>query len=369
MIFHSISKKPVLLIGNGVRSAEASQLIYDFINKTNIPVITSMNAVDLVQDKNNLGFFGVYGNRVANLILSECDLIIAVGVRLGLRQIGPHPIKFAPKAKLIRVDIDEFEIERSIKEDEEKYIIDAKTFLTQLLEEDIPKYNVWSEKCFRLKDLIGNIDDVEGNIVVKKISDLLPINPIVSVDVGQNQVWSAQSLNLKGNEGRIFIAGGYGSMGCGIPYAIGASISQKYSKVYCITGDGGLQMNIQEFETIVREKIPIKILVLNNKTLGKITEVQSNDGDKIFTATAPNGGYTVPNFVDIAKAYKIKAISLENYELLDKYKNWLADDEPCLIDIKMSEDTQLIPKVNFHSYEILPKLEVSILEKAIRILK
>lgn len=357
MIFHSISKKPVFLVGNGLRSAGAKDLLDEIFEKTKIPVITSMNGVDLVQEGNRIGFFGVYGTRTANMIVEESDLIIAVGVRLGLRQIGPHSEKFAPNAKLIRVDIDKHEIERSVKIDEDKYITDAKSFLQDLLQENIPDYSKWLDKCFKLKDYLEGYDDEIGNLAVKKISSLLPVDPIISVDVGQNQCWTAQSLTLKGNKGRILIGGGYGSMGCGLPYSIGASIALNNKKGYCITGDGGLQMNIQELETVAREKLPIKILVLNNKTLGKISEVQIKAKELVLSQTTSSGGYTVPDFTKISLAYGIKSVTLSDYNLLDNYVDWLQDDEPCLINILLPEDTKLIPKIDFHSYKTYPIIE------------
>ena len=221
------SKKPVLVVGNGVRFSGASDLIYKFIEKTKIPVLTTMNGVDLVQDKYRIGFIGTYGNRISNMILNECDLVISVGARLGLRQIGHLKEYFAPNAKLIRVDIDSYELGRTIKEDEEQYNLDAKYFLEELLKEDVPLYEEWWNRCFDAKRLLEGYDDVEGNLCIDKIAQVLPKNPIVAVDVGQHECWVAQSLWLKGTKGRILIGGGYGAMGCGLPFAIGASISNR----------------------------------------------------------------------------------------------------------------------------------------------
>ncbi len=153
MIFHSIYKKPILIVGNGVRESGATEALQEFYKKTKIPVLTTMNAVDLMQDKDRLGFIGVYGNRVANLIVQEADLVIAVGARLGLRQIGNKPEYFAPKAKLIRIDIDQYELSRYIKEDEEKCLMDAKDFFISLLQQKIPSYEDWNKKCFAAKSL------------------------------------------------------------------------------------------------------------------------------------------------------------------------------------------------------------------------
>lgn len=357
MIFHTTSKKPVLIVGNGARSAGVAELIYNFIDKTHIPVLTSINTVDMVQDGKKIGFIGTYGNRAANMIVAESDLIIAVGIRLGLRQIGHKKELFAPKAELIRADIDQSELSRQIKPDEIKYLIDAGDFIRRILEEDIPDYTEWYNRCMSLKNLLEGIDDTEGNKVIKKIGKLLPPNPVVSVDIGQHMCWVAQSLETRGREGRIIIGGSYGAMGVGLTYAIGAAIANNKKKVFCITGDGGLQMNIQELETVVREKLPIKILVINNHVLGKISEVQEKSYDSRYAQTTEESGYTVPSFERIAKAYGIKATTVEEYDLLNNYTSWLEDDLPCLIDINIPCDTKLIPKIEFDTMEVSPKLD------------
>ena len=327
-----------------------------------------MNAVDLVQDQYHIGFIGTYGNRAANMILNECDLVIAVGARLGLRQIGHKKELFASKAKLIRVDCDQYELGRHIKDDEEQYNLDAKFFLSQLLLEDIPNYKEWCDKCHKVKELLLGYDDTAGNKLISKISELLPNDAVVAVDVGQNECWSAQSLHLKGTNGRIFIAGGYGSMGCGLPFAIGSSISRENGLTFCITGDGGLQMNIQELETVKREKLNIKILVVNNHELGKISEIQKGSYNGRFAQTTLESGYTVPDFVKIAEAYGIKSAKLDSYEKLDDYRNWLEDNEPCLLNITLPSLTLLIPKIKWDTCTIKPDLSSELEAKVLKIL-
>lgn len=363
MIFHLTSKKPILIVGNGARSAGVSNLIYEFIEKTHIPVLTTMNTVDMVQDKYRIGFIGTYGNRVSNMIMNECDLIISVGARLGLRQIGPKKELFAPKAKLIRCDVDQYELGRQVKADEEQYNFDAYYFMQQLISEEIPDYSDWWNRCHKVKELLSNYDDTEGNRLIKKIGDLIPENPMVTVDIGQNVCWTAQSLELKGTKGRIIIGGSYGAMGVGLPYAIGASISGGKSKVFCITGDGGLQMNIQELEVVKREKLPIKIFVINNKELGKISEIQHGSYNDRFSITTEESGYTVPDFEKLSVAYGIKAATLESYLELDKYKEWIEDDEPCLLNINLPSLTLLIPKIKWETCTIKPDLDVDTLNK------
>lgn len=331
-------------------------MVHEFAEKTNIPVLTTLNGVDLAQDSMHIGFIGTHGNRVANMILNECDLVIAVGARLGIRQVGRNPKGFAPKADLVRADIDEYELSRDIKVGEKKYHTDARDFMRILLSEEVKNFSDWKNQCLEAKEFLENYDVQPGNMAIRKISSLLPNNPIVAVDVGMNQCWAAQSLHLKGKKGRIHIGGGFGAMGCGLPYAIGSSIATNNGKVFCICGDGGFQMNIQELETVKRENLPIKIFVLNNRVLGKISETQHfNHGDR-FAATALSGGYTVPDFSKISGAYGIKAIALSSYEELDNFTEWIEDDDPCLFDISLPEESFLTPKIQFETGMINPAL-------------
>lgn len=368
MIFHSTYSKPILLLGNGIRQSGALELVHEFVRKTNIPVLTTMNGVDLAQDEMHIGFIGTHGNRVANLILNECDLIVSVGARLGIRQVGRDAKTFAPKADLVRCDIDEYELSRDIKPDEKKFHTDARDFMRMLLDEDVSDYSVWKAQCIEARDYLSVYDLQPGNMAVMKIASLLPENPIVSVDVGMHQCWCAQSLHLKGYKGRIHIGGGYGAMGCGLPYAIGSSISVNNGKVFCISGDGGFQMNIQELETVKREKLPIKIFILNNRVLGKISETQHFNHADRFAATAESGGYTVPNFQRISEAYGIKAATLSSYEDLDNYKSWIDDEEPCLFDISLPEDSLLTPKIKFETGVMTPLLPIEVAVKVEEIL-
>ena len=369
MIFSSKYSKPVLLVGNGVRTAGAIDLVHEFARKTNVPVLTTMNGVDLAQDDLHIGFIGTHGNRVANMILNECDLIVSVGARLGIRQVGRITKNFAPKADLVRCDIDEYELSRNIKENEVKCHTDACDFMRMLMNENVPDFSIWKNKCLEAKNFLSSFDKQPGNLAVEKIASFLPLNPNVSVDVGMHQCWCAQSLVLKGDVGRIHISGGYGTMGCGLPFAIGSCIAEGRKPVYCIAGDGGFQMNIQELQTVRREDLPIKIFILNNRVLGKISETQHFNHEDRFAATAVSGGYTVPDFTKIASAYGIRSASLDSYEKLDDYADWFLDDKPCLFDISLPEATFLTPKIKFETGVINPKLDDSIVARVNAILR
>lgn len=368
MIFRSIYNKPILLVGNGVRTANAVDLVHNFAKKCNIPVLTSMNAVDIAQDDLHIGFIGTHGNRIANIILNKCDLVVSIGARLGIRQVGRLTNNFAPNADLVRCDIDEYELSRNIKDNEKKYHSDARDFLNKIISEDLNDYTNWRNACIKARDLLSNCDVQEGNLIMKEISLFLPENPIVAVDVGMNQCWCAQSLLLKGYKGRILISGGFGIMGCSLPYAIGASISNNKGIVYSIVGDGGLQMNIQELETIKREKLPIKIIVINNKVLGKISETQHLNHNDRYANTTKEGGYSVPDFVKIAIAYNIKSANLISYKDISYYSDWFLDNDACLININMKENCLLTPKIKFETGIISPNIEEKVINEVNMIL-
>ena len=368
MIFKPQYKKPILLVGNGARTADAVDMIHEFVKKTNIPLLTTMNAVDIASADFHIGFIGTHGNRVANLILRECDLIVSVGARLSIRQVGRYTANFAPQAHLVRADIDESELSRNIKPDEDKFHTDARDFMRKLLDEPVGDFSAWRKQCLDAKSVLDEYDKQPGNRAVEAIGALLPPNANVSVDVGMNQCWTAQSLVLKGDHGRIHISGGYGTMGCGLPFAIGSAIANKGENVFCITGDGGFQMNIQELETVRRENLPIKIFILNNRVLGKISETQHYYHDNRFAATAVSGGYTVPEFTKIAEAYGIKAVKLDSYEQLSLYDDWVKDSNPCLFDISLPEMSFLTPKIKFETGKISPEISVDCLDKVNEIL-
>lgn len=369
MIFKSQYKKPVLIAGNGARQANAVDMIHEFVKKTNIPLLTTMNGVDIAPEDLHIGFIGTHGNRVANMILRECDLIVAVGARLSLRQVGRYTANFAPQAHLVRADIDESELSRNIKIDEDKFHTDARDFMRKLLDEPIGDFSAWKKQCLKAKAILDKYDKQPGNFAIEKIGELLPPDANVSVDVGMNQCWCAQSLVLKGYHGRIHISGGYGTMGCGLPFAIGSAIARKGEIVYCIAGDGGFQMNIQELETIKREQLPIKIFVLNNRVLGKISETQHLNHNDRFACTAVSGGYTIPDFVRISEAYGIRGARLSCYKELDDYKGWIKDFYPCLFDIALTEDSLLTPKIKWETGKISPSIPENIRDSVIKLLR
>lgn len=343
------STRPIVLIGGGVRLSNACEELLLFVEKYNIPVVYSLMGKDGISEdyKYNLGLIGSYGNRYGNLSLANSDLIIVLGSRLDTRQTGTSLDTFAREAKIVQVDIDKNElgsklsIDLEINSDVKEFLIKINQFKLQInTKEWLEKLKTYTKE---FSSTIGIDKKIKvPNYVVSLISNYMN-DEIVSVDVGQHQMWTAQSLNLKESQ-RVLFSGGMGAMGFALPCGIGACIgSQKRTIV--IAGDGGIQMNIQELEVIKRRKLPIKIFVLNNKNLGMVRQFQELYFDKRYLGTIDD--YSVPNLVEITKAYGIKARKINNLENIEKeLENIFSNDEPELINIELSEElTTVEPKL------------------------
>lgn len=342
------SRKPLFLLGNGVKSAGVVDEIRIAIEKLNIPVVTTMIAVDVAADyKYNYGFIGAYGNRTANFLTSKCDLLISVGARLDVRQVGAKRENFAPSAKIIRIDIDEGELSYTVHEDEIHICADIKSIAMMLKKIKTSDYGEWIHLCELIKKKLIGLDDRHPNYLMKELGNLLPESSIITTDVGQNQVWVAQSLDIKKGQ-RVLFSGGHGAMGYSLPAAIGACIASSKKPTICFSGDGGIQMNIQELMAVSSERLPIKIILLNNYALGMIRHFQEMYFDKKYTQTTILGGYAVPDFSAIASAYGIKYICCKSEEDIRSIDRTLFEsDEPLFIEIKIKEDTYVFPKLEF----------------------
>ena len=335
---------PLIIAGAGIRQAGAVEDFRQFVEKAQIPVVTSMVAIDLLPRDHelNLGFIGAYGHRWANFATEKADLLLVLGSRMDGRQTGSNREWFAVNAKIIRIDVDEDELAVKVKENEVSFKADVREVLKELLENGslTTSRAEWRETCGILRTKLKDLDNVPENKWVEAISRLLPEKALVTTDVGQNQVWVAQAFKVRHQQ--ILFSGGHGTMGFSLPAAIGASMASDRSIVYAFTGDGGLQMNIQELQTIVREKLPIKIMLLNNESLGMIRHFQEMYFAGSFVQTKPDRGYTIPDFVRVAEAYGIKSRRIEKIE---DFGDTLTSQEPMLYDIQCGKNTYIFPKL------------------------
>lgn len=342
------SKRPCIVAGSGIRGEECRRQLVKTAYKLNIPVVTSMIAVDLLGDMGELGygFIGAYGTRAANFIVAKSDLVLTLGARLDVRQVGGKRENFAPNAEIIRVDIDKNELEYQIRQDEKDICADAIEVLTYLehnWKHTEGYFAEWKVVCTTIRKTLAGLDDSKANRMVKAISEQMPSDSIVTTDVGQNQVWVAQSF-LAGSGTRILFSGGHGSMGFSLPAAIGAYYGVK-KPVFSFNGDGGFQMNMQELQFLAREQIPVKVLVFNNFSLGMIRHFQEMYFEGNYTQTIRGKGYDVPSLDKLAEAYGLDYYRYEAESEIDGA--FLHDDRPAIIEIQLDELTYVYPKLEF----------------------
>lgn len=340
------SCRPVILIGGGARISDVESELMKVLDKTNIPIVYSLMGKDLIKTdyKYNLGFIGAYGNRCANLTVANSDLLIILGSRLDARQTGRDGGTFAREAKIIQVDLDEHEMDRRIKVDLLIHA-DVKNFINKLNTKNINvEIESWLKKVLSYKERYSSLYTIDKkekipNKIIDHISKHLKTDDIICVDVGINQMWAAQSLEIR-EEQRVLFSGGMGAMGFALPAAIGATLATG-RRAIVIVGDGGFQINIQELEIIKRRQLPIKIFIMNNALLGMVSLMQNTHLDKNLIGTKDD--YSVPNFKNIGNAYGIKSHEAshpkEIYELITLILN---NDNSEIIDIQLDESKDLV---------------------------
>lgn len=342
------AKRPIMLVGGGVRLANAEGLLNKVFRQLQIPVVYSLMGKDSIVGSYayNCGFIGMYGTRHGNFALTNSDLIIAIGARMDKRQTGKLVSEFARKAKLIRVDIDRSELENRIKADEIHYQIDVGLYLNQLLKCNISQLDIaqWRTEVLKYKNQFKTefiIPAPNPNQIVMETTRKFSKDAVIVSDIGQNQMWVAQSGG-DDNSRRYLFAGGFGSMGCSLPMAIGAFFADPEKQIVSFNGDGGFQMNIQELQTIKRYNIPIKIFILNNSCLGMIRVMQEAYFDKRYIGTKI--GFDGPDFNLVAGAYGIDGCKISGVEQLRNADNNLCNNKPYVCNVMLGQDTEVIPK-------------------------
>ncbi len=337
------SKSPVFIIGSGIKSAGVAAKIRSLLGKFQIPVVSSMLAFDVMGEAPNYyGFIGAYGTRTANFIVAKADLVITIGSRMDIRQVGVNRENFAPNAKIIRFDVDNGELSYPVHKDELQIEADIQIIIEALEQLQVAGYHSWCNVCNEIKNLLSGIDCNKIGYFISQFSQKIPEDAVITTDVGQNQVWVAQYFNTKKGQ-MVLFSGGHGAMGYALPAAIGAYYGSGKKPVYCITGDGGMQMNIQELQFIVREHLPIKIIVLNNNALGMIRHFQEMYFDSRYYQTKTEGGYSAPDFAKVGQAYGLDSHQIES-SMLDEFE-WT--EGPELIEVLIKENTYVSPKLKF----------------------
>jgi len=345
------SQRPVVLIGGGIRLSGATEELYYFLHKTGIPVVSSLMGLDSFPHDNELyvGMIGTYGNRYANLTLANSDLVIAMGTRLDTRQTGTKPESFARYSTVVHVDIDPSELNSKIKADI-AINSDVRKFLAKLNNHPLGCKNIspWIDriKQYKIKypDYVKpESNEIPPNYLMHELSGHLPEDTILCVDIGQNQMWSAQSIVLRKGQ-RLLTEGGMASMGSALSIAIGASFSCPGRPIAVITGDGGFQLNIQELQTVYHHDLPIKIILLNNRGYGMIRQFQDQYFDGRHQSTGI--GYSCPDFQKVVSAYSIPVAKILTIRNMAEGLEWLFEDKkPKFLEVLISDRSVVTPKL------------------------
>ncbi len=357
------AKRPCLLLGGGIKSIGLVDQARSLIHQWNIPTVFSLPAFDILpwNDPLNLGFIGANGHRSANFAVAKCDLLITLGTRLDLKQVGNTRSKFAPQARILRVDIDQTELKCSIHPNVEALQVDLKPLLPLLLEGEIEStqednWQHWRNICTELIQRIKEADckDIQHQCI-SALSDRISTCGGITIDVGQHMLWTAQALKIQQGQ-RVCMSAGLGSMGYSLPASIGLYYAI-HRPVVCVNGDGGLQMNLQELQFIKRERLPITVVVMNNHALGMIRQFQEENFMNNYMQTTLMSGYSAPDFERIAYAYEIPYYRITSPKDLSSFS--LSESGPAFLDVMLPEQTYLLPKFNAKSvlHDQIPALD------------
>ncbi len=345
------SSKPLFLLGGGIRTSKSVELVRELVHEWKIPAVHSLMAVDVLEESNpyRVGMIGSYGNRWANKALAKSDLVIVLGSRLDIRQTGSDIASFRKQKRILRADVDPQELNGRVVAD---YSIegDLKPLLQAFLQLDYSNLQ---------SDWIESIQlDAKMHPQASEQQELSGINPTdlmlwiselgrnangYIVDVGQHQMWAAQSIKVR-SEQRFITSGGLGAMGFAVPGAIGAAIEQP-GRWIVITGDGCAQLSISELQTIRHYNLPITICIVNNNQHGMVAQFQEHNTDNRFIGTRE--GYSAPNFSEVANAFGIESMRLDSItdsmhspEFFSKYPG------PLLLEFIVSNNAKALPKMS-----------------------
>jgi len=351
------AKKPLLLVGNGIRLSGGVNELRELLTKTNIPTISAVNGNDIVTSdyEHYCGRFGTHAQISANKLLSECDFLLSIGSRLYVRQTGYNFKGFAKQAYRIYVDIDKNELDKPTLFPDHKIHSDAKDFINKLLQEDINVSNLeWLAECKesnKAPKVLPRHRNKKGSASVyafiEQLSKVLPKDHHVVTSDGSANVVTMQVMDLTGNQ-RLITNTGCAPMGYGLPAAIGAAT---HNKIVCIEGDGSLHLNIHELQTMKHYNLPIKLIVINNDGYLSIKVSQKTFFNGNYVASEKNSGVSFPNYEKVIKAYDLPYYSIKDNDTIQPTLNkFLSQEGPCVLEIFTDPD-------EFHEPKVVAKLD------------
>lgn len=358
--------KPLLLAGNGIKLSNGTEELYRLLQISGLPVQTTWKTIDLFGEDENayVGHPGIMGDRGANLILQEADLILSVGCRLDTSVTAFNDKNFGKNAKKIIVDIDENEIRRMEVDKEIAIVCDARMFLQELLSQiEVEKnalaekqstWKQWVEHCKELRAAYPVITKehaeakgyVSAYYFIDRLCTLLREDDVIVPESsgGAGEI-TYQAFRLKKGQ-KMKNAAGLGSMGFGLPYAIGSCIANDRCRTILINGDGAFQLNIQELETLHRLRLPVKMFVWNNDGYASIRSMQRNNFEGHYVASNKESGLTMPDLCNVAGAYGFKTCRIrDNAELDEMLPEIMKDDMPLLCEVMVLPEETVSPRV------------------------
>jgi acetolactate synthase-1/2/3 large subunit len=348
------SKRPVIVGGNGIRLSGAKKQFNDLLNYLRIPTLLTWSGVDLLEDNNPnfFGRFGLYGQRAANFIVQNADLVIVLGSRLALPQVGYDFSQFARGAKIIVVDIDELE---GTKYPVEFILGDCKQVINKLIQSSHMMWGYkeeWVNHCSDLKKKYPLVEDAHADNgylnsykFITKMSDYLKDDHIVVTDMGTALLSGHQNIKLKPNQ-TMFTSQGLGEMGYGLPAALGAALACPNKPVLCMNCDGGIMMNLQELHTIIENDLPIKIIIFNNDGYLMIKHTQKMLFKGDYVSVNKNTGIGLPKFNKLMPAFGYKYYDLKSWDSFDQVMAYFINEPgPACLEVFMDPEQDFIPKV------------------------
>ena len=359
-LFQSLAeaKRPLILAGGGIRSAGAIDLFRSVARKMRVPVANSLMAVDVLpfDDPLRVGMIGSYGNRWTNLAIAQSDFLLVLGSRLDVRQTGSQTDAFKGHRKIFHVDCETGEINNrvagccAIVSGLREFLSEASSAIEN---RDFPPRDEWQAEIESLRSSwpdtreLADTSGINPNVLMHELSKTSGEASAYVVDVGQHQMWAAQSLELNADQ-RFLTSGGMGSMGFALPAAIGAAFSTAPKPVVMIAGDGGFQSNIQELQTLAHHGLPIKMVVLNNGCHGMVRQFQQSYFDERYQSTL--WGYSAPDFAKVASAYNIPSRTVVDAGDVKDALQWLwSSNGPSLLQVMIDTYANAYPKIAFGS--------------------
>ncbi len=353
------SHRPLLLLGAGCRQSQTRIELEKLLRATGLPVVTSLMGRGCMDETypHYLGMIGSYGNRCANMAVADADLLIALGSRLDVRQTGAMLSSFLPGGCIVHVDIDRHELDHHRLVNRLSLCCDVGSFLRTLNRQtiDMPDLTPWKAYLRHLHSRYGQTAEIERFVdnkspyrLMQALSEHSEEEAIFCADIGQNQMWAAQTLSLR--KGQQFItSGGLAPMGFSLPASIGLSFANPGKTIYSINGDGGFHMAVQSLMLISQYDLPVKVIVMNNRSLGMITQFQQLYFEGRMAGTTSQGGYQVPDIRHLAASYGLPYYLISEKELEDKaLLEAIFSSRNAIIEYAIAGLTTVSPKLEYN---------------------